>query len=354
MDTKQATDALQTEGFNIHSIAPCSTGVSHYNFEVLLSRDSSEIQRYVARFEVESGRRIDLIYGGDMSLNREIELCNLFRERAKLPAPRTTGPYTKTKPFNLAEFMPGKLWGEYLQEHNFSRQSYLNSLELLGEDVGKAHSVTFDSFVDVMGRSVDNPSPNFRHRLEQVIKRNLENNGVKFSSSERMFAELYFDSMLERIEESTQEETPRLVFADLHTNNLMVDATGKPSGYFDLEFCQTGVPALEMYNVSLQFFPLFNKEMFSEAQNAFLKGYRTSGLDYEPEDPKNKQVELTLAANHFFRAAASYLKFTEGPRVGWAAKFKEIFFDIAQNGNIDYVGFTKTVRPQFPNQPSLP
>ena len=104
----------------------------------------------------------------------------------------------------------------------------------------------------------------------------------------------------------------------------------------------------------MQFFPLFNLELFSEAQNAFLKGYRTSGLDYEPEDPKNKQVELILAANHFFRAAASYLKFTEGPRVGWAAKFKDIFFDIATNGNIDYIGFKKTVRPLFPDQPSLP
>lgn len=359
MELKQAVSALETEGFAVHSISPCPSGLSHHNFEVMLSSNFyPEPQRLVARFESDlgrsDGRRIDLIYGGKMSLEREIGLCTLVREGAGLPAPNTTGPYTKTEPFILAEYMPGKLWGEFLQQQNYSRQSYLKSLELLGEDVGKVHSVTFDAFGDVMGNYVDNGVDNFSARLEQVIQRNLENNGDKFNETERKYAEQYFASMLRKIEKSTKKDKPRLVLADLHTNNLMVDTHGKPSGYFDLEFCQTGVPALEVYNVSLQFFALFNLELFSEAQKTFLKGYRASGLNYEPEDPKNKQVELILAANHFFRAAASYQKFTEGPRVGWAAKFKEIFFDIAENGKIDYVGFAKTVRPQFPNQPSLP
>jgi len=358
MDIEQATKALESEGFNVHSISPCSNGISHHNFEVLLSYDSSEPQRRVARFESDLGRsdgkRIDLIYGGEMSLDREIELCRLVRERAGLPAPENTGPYTKKELFILAEYMPGKLWSEYLQQHNYSRQAFLNSLESLGEDVGKAHSVTFDAFGDAMGMYIDNSVNSFSTRLEQIIQRNLENNGDKFSANERKYAEKYFASILQKIEKSTEKDKPRLVLADLHTNNLMVDHNGKPSGYFDLEFCQAGAPALEMYNLSLQFFALFNLELFFEAQNAFLKGYKASGLDYEPEDPKNKQVELVLAANHFFRAAASYQKFTEGPRTGWAAKFKDIFFDIAENGNIDYIGFKKTVRPQFPDQPSLP
>ena len=138
-----------------------------------------EPKRLVARFESDlgrsDGRRIDLIYGGRMSLDREVALCTVVREKAGLPVPKTTGPYTKTVPFILAEHMPGKLWGEYLQQQNYSRQAFLNSLDLLGEDVGKAHLVTFDAFGDVMGNYVDNSSPTFRHRLEEVIKRNLEN-----------------------------------------------------------------------------------------------------------------------------------------------------------------------------------
>lgn len=359
METKKAIEALETEGFKVHFITPCQNGVSHHNFDVMLSENSSsEPQRRVARFESDlgrsDGRRVDLIYGGKMSLEREAALCSLVREKAGLPAPKTTGPYTKAESFILAEHMPGQLWGEYLQQQNYSCQAFLNSLRLLGEDVGKAHSVTFDAFGDLMGTYVDNGVSNFSTRLEQVIQRNLQNNGDKFSEPERMRAEKYFASTLQKIEKATKKDKPRFIFADLHPNNLMVYSDGKPSAYFDLEFCQTGVPALEIYNVSLQFFALFNLELFSEAQNAFLKGYRASGLDYEPEDPKNKQVELVLAANHFFRAAASYQKFTEGSRAGWAAKFKDIFFDIVDNDIIDYIGFKKTVRPQFPNQPSLP
>lgn len=65
-------------------------------------------------------------------------------------------------------------------------------------------------------------------------------------------------------------------------------------------------------------------------------------------------MEEILAANHFFRAAAVYQKFTEGPRVGWAEKFKEILFNIIDYEKIDYVGFKNTVRPHFPQQLSLP
>lgn len=359
MKLNQAAEVLESEGFKVHSISLCSNGVSHYNFDVMLSNNFSlEPQRYVTRFESDLGRsdggRVDLIYGGKMSLEREAALCTLVREKAGLPAPKTTGPYTKAEPFILAEYMSGRLWGEYLQQQSYSRQVFLKSLELLGEDVGKAHLVTFDVFGDVMGTYVDNGVRLFSTRLEQVIQWNLQNNGDKFSERERKHSEKYFTSMLQKIGETIKEDKPRLILADLHTNNLMVNSDGKPSGYFDLEFCQAGVPALEVYNVSLQFFALFNLELFSEAQNAFLKGYRVSGLDYEPKDPKNKQVELILAANHFFRAAASYQRFTEGPRAGWAAKFKEIFFDIVENGTIDYIGFKKTVKSQFPDNPSLP
>lgn len=270
MEIKQAIEALESEGFKVHSISPCPNGVSHHNFDVMLSNNfSSEPQRRVARFESDLGRsdgkRVDLIYGGNMSLEREAALCTLVREKAGLPAPKTTGPCTKAEPFILAEYMPGRLCSEYLQQQNYSRQAFLKSLEFLGEDVGKAHLLTFDTFGDVIGTSVDNGVSHFSTRLEQIIQRNLQNNGGKFSERERKHAEKYFASMLQKIEKATKEDKPRLILADLHTNNLMVNSDGKPSGYFDLEFCQAGVPALEVYNVSLQFFALFNIELLSEA-----------------------------------------------------------------------------------------
>jgi len=55
MEINQAISALETEGFEVHSIFPCSAGVSHYNFDVWLS-DDSEQQRYVARFESDLGK----------------------------------------------------------------------------------------------------------------------------------------------------------------------------------------------------------------------------------------------------------------------------------------------------------
>ena len=357
MEIDKAILALESEGFEVHSIFPCPTGVSHHNFDVWLS-DDSEPQRYVARFESDlgksNGRRIDTIYGGVMSLEREAALCKLVREKAELPAPEIKGPYTKSEPFILAEYMLGKLWGEYLQQQNYSCRAFLNSLELLGEDVGKAHSVTFDAFGDVTGNYVDNPNANFSARLEQIIRRNLQNNGDKFRTNERKKVEEYFRTALNDVKKLLENEKPVLILADIHSNNFMVDAVGKPIGYFDLEFCQAGVPALEIYNLSLQLFPLFNQDLFTEARNAFLRGYRTNGLRYEPNESKNKEVEKVLAANHFFRAAAVYQKFTEGPRVGWADNFKKILFGIIDDGMIDYVGFKNTVRPQFPNLPSLP
>ncbi len=358
MDPESAQKLLSEAGFNVEQISPCSGGISHHNFDVIINSEGWR-QRYIARVEADlgrsSGRRADTIYGGEMSLGREAASCRLVREKAGLPAPEVYGLYHTMPEFLLMEYLPGTHWSTYLQQQNYSLQSYLHSLELLGEDVGKAHRVQFGSFGDVAGSIVLNQTNSFSQRLERIIRRNMEINGPSLADRERRQAETYFQQAWDTLSEMRGYQKPTLVLADVHPTNIFVDAKGKPTGYFDLEFCQAAVPAVEMYNLSLQFYGLFNPEVFPLARGALLSGYnKTAPEPYNPDQPENQLLEQVLTANHLFRAAAVYQQFTTGLRVDWAERFRKLLFYIIDEGKIDYAGFGEIMRSKtsFPVEPT--
>jgi hypothetical protein len=359
-----ARDLIEAQGHDVTSIELISEGRSHINFDVTLRDDTPIIARFERKHRLSpvDGKRRDFHYNGILSLERERNLCSLVREEVGLPTPQIYGLYdTAEGPLLLVEKMPGSHWKDFIKNNNYSLEAYLKSLEFLGRDIAKVQRIRFNSFGDVMGRNHVYPGDitNFARRLEMITGLQIKRASFSGSLSGKDLKEVenYFQGNLDELVDTTKhhQEGPVLVLTDIHPMNFLVDEQGKPSGYIDLEFCQSGVPSLELYYLKLSMFNYFDEQTFKKAEKAFYIGFENSGGIYDKKDPTNLKLEETLSVSHFLAAATSYHGVSDGLRDDWSNKFKDIMFKTIKDESIDYMAVADVLRPKTmqPRQPSL-
>lgn len=359
MKEEQAQVLLQSQGYHIDSAKSVPEGNSHYVFDVSLS-DGKEV---IAKFERKSrtapdGEKRDFHYNGVLSLEREVALCDLVTSMG-LPAPKIDGVYeVEEAKFFVESKLPGKCWAEYLKDNGHSLSAFLQSLEYLGADIAQVQQEQFNSFGDVFGKGkVVNSNNNLANRLRYItdLKINREEQTKAFSDHELNEVKDYFDKIIGEIAQSTPQK-PVFIVTDLHPMNFFVDDYGKPSGYFDLEFCQAGVPTLEFYHNALHLFNYYDTQSFEQGRNAFFKGFHNAGGNYDLNDHFNQQLETMLCSSHLLACATAYHGAKDGLRDNWSSEFKELFFQTLATGKVPYVSVADIFRTktQQPNKPTTP
>lgn len=362
MEETLAAHYLTKAGYKLDKVLSIPEGGSHYSFSVQL-RDGEEcIVRFEKKKRIDSeGKKRDIHYNGVLSLEREAYLCTLVREKVHLPAPQIKELHRiPGVSFLLVEKMPGIHWKTFLEEKKYSLQDYLSSLKFLGADIADAQRVKFPSYGNVMENGVIEPPHvlNFAERLREITSLRLQRIEEKNILNIKEFQEVEqpFHKTIEEIaEESNQSTSPVLILTDIRPMNFFVNEDGKPSGYFDLEFCQAGHPALEFYNMGLQLFNYFNQNIFEQAQKAFFEGYRANGGQSVHND-SNKELEDFLSLGHILSAVEGYYNIKDGLRDTWSQRFKDLLFKIMNANKVDYAGFADIVREKTkqPRNPTLP
>lgn len=360
MEENQAKTLIERAGYEVKKLKFIPEGRSHDVFDIGLNDGDCLIARFEKPRGSFGGQRRDFHYNGVISLEREAYLCSLVREEASLPAPKVRGIY-QIENFNflLVEKMPGIPWKNFLEQNNYSLQAYLNSLEYLGADIAKAQRVSFNSFGDIVaGRVIEPPGiTGFSSRLEPVLSLKIrrEEEAKALRPRELSKVKHYFEKELQEVSDGLKGSLskPILVLTDIHPMNFLVDEKSKPSGYFDLEFCQAGHPALETYYLGLQLFNYFDEETFHRAQAAFYQGYHDNGGVYAPETTLNRNLEALLCAGHTLSAVTAYHNVKDGLRDTWSSEFKESLFGIINQGEMNYVAFADVIR-QKTKQPKKP
>jgi len=364
MDENKAKELIESQGYVIQEISYIPEGNSHYGFDISLVGGESLIARFEKKNNIaQDGIRRDFHYNGILSLERESALCSLVKNEIGLPAPEVIALHKiGENPFLLVEKLPGKHWSEFMKDNDYSLQRYLESLRLLGSDIAQAHRFSFESYGDIMeGRNVEPINIiNFSERLKMVMDLKLRRARQSQTLRENEYGEVskFFDEKLRELYEFFSIDTnPVFVFADIHQMNYFVDENGKPTGYFDLEFCQSGDPALDLYNMNIQFFGYFDRDTFQKAKSSFYEGYHGKGGLYDPSDKINQELERLLSVGHMLSAVVSYYGVKDGLRDDWSKGFKDLmFYTIHSSSDVDYVRFfdilrNKTNNPSIPNLP---
>ncbi len=198
---------------------------------------------------------------------------------------------------------------------------------------------------------------NFADRLRAIAGLKLKRAELSGALDAKQLKEVrrFFELELEGLEIKLRDckDQPVLVLTDLHPMNFLVDDEGKPSGYFDLEFCQAGVPSLEFYAIKCCLFNHFDRGTFQKAEAAFFEGFERGGGRYDRESPINAALETTLSIGYLLAAVTSYHGASDGLRDAWSEQFRDIMFGAIQRSEVDYLAIadvlrTKTQQPQHP------
>lgn len=362
MDEQACEQFFSGKGYRLEEVSSIPEGSSHDIFEVKLT----DRTYFIARFEKKSnhavdGTRYDFHYNGRMTLEREAYLCTLVRETAQLPAPKVVGIYEQDETrCLLVEKMDGLTWKSFVKNNNYSLSHFLQSMTYLGADIAQVQRIKFETFGNVMARGVIEPSlPTFAERLEQIIQLKIqrEERTGALKQNELKLVKKYFSDYLNLYRSLTVQEAPVLILADFHATNFLVDEKkGKPCGYVDLEFCQSGLPALEFHLIMLQLMNYFDRETFYKAQEGFFNGFHSNGGKYDIETKENVCLTKMLAGSRFLTAATAYHAVKDGLRDTWSERVKDILFTLIDKSEIDYIGFAdimreKTKQPRIPNLP---
>ncbi len=362
MKEEIAKDLIESQGYSVSSIQHIPEGRSHYGFDICFDDGTPAIARFEREREVGSvdGKRRDFHFNGQLSLEREKNLLEIVKNEADIPAPEVYETYSAgAESFMLVQKLPGVCWKEFLEETDYDLDLYLDSLRFLGSDIAQVQRVKFESHGDVMGRHEVQPYgiKNFADRLAGITDLKLQRAELSGALSEgelddlRGSLERDLDYLGQKLNGS--EDKPVLVLTDLHPMNFLVDDKGKPSGYFDLEFSQAGMPALEFYALKYGLFNYFDKSTFEKAEDAFFDGFEGNGGKYVRTDPVNLSLERTLSVGHLLGAVTSYHGASDGLRDTWSDQFKDIMFDAVQNRDVDYVAISDVPR-QKTGQPKHP
>lgn len=329
----QAKVAVESIGKSVRLTTFIPEGRSHNIYSIDFQDGSEAIARFEKlRPDLPTPRR-DFNFNGLVSLGREVRLTELVRS-AGLPAPLVYGLHeSEMGSFLLVEKMNGSYWTEFLEKSAFSRKAYLDSLRFLGGDLARLHSIKFTTYGDVVGPNLVLPGniTSFHDRLQQLVTLKVERAQTSGALDDVELAEVsgYLRTQLACIKSESKEETseqPTLILTDLHPMNFFVDGRGKPSGYFDLETCQSGLPELEFYNLRMHLFNYFHNT-FNQAEVAFFEGYHANGGSYNPNNPANKRLSHILTISHLISTATSYFKASDGVRDDWSTRMKRIIFD---------------------------
>ena len=355
---QNAKKALEAAGFKPESAHFIPEGRQHNIFDITFADGSA----FIARFEkTPKGSRKDSQFNGPLSLERETNLMNLVREQG-LPAPVVYGLYeTEQGRFLIVEKMPGVHWSEHQANSNYSEGAYLKSLRLLGKDLAVAHSVRFKTFGDVVSKDQIEPANiyDFNSRVDLITKLRLERAQTSKALDQEELDQVtkYLGQESDRLADMLADnpQKPILVLTDLHPMNFFVDDQGKPSGFFDLEACQAGHPALEIYNLRTHVLNYFDG-VSDEAEWEFLTGYEENGGRYNPQDPINKKIEHVLGIGYLVAAVTAYQNAKDGLRDTWSDQFKQILNNSMEKDEVDFPAISgvfgsKTKQPRFPTEP---
>lgn len=362
INKNRAKKLIESQGFYVNSIEKIDEGNKHYLFDVVLNSGEKIVARFGKHKLKGYGTNVDWDFQGTTSLEREKNLCSLVRTKAKLPAPKTRGPYQKEgAEFLLAEKMPGKLWHVFLKENNYSLEKYLRSLEMLGGDLAKLHNLKFNSFGNIIEENkVDPPGIfNFADREKEILLKNIKNaeDSGAFSKNELGKIEKYLLTQLEENYSSLEanEVTPSFIMTDLHPANFLVDASGKATGYFDIETSQAGHPSMEMFALNFTIFNYFDGTTFEKARERFFEGYTKKGGKYPFENQLNITLEKILCMNKCITCVVAYNGVKDGIRDNWGKRLKDVLFESLEEdinyAEISDVFRSKTKQPRYPTLP---
>jgi Phosphotransferase enzyme family len=351
MDCKTAKLKIEKCGYSIDSIKLIPEGSNHNIFDVKLFND----QNVIARFKKGKNGEIkrDSLYGGVTSIERECAIYNILTD-AVLPAPRVLEKHVD---FLLVEKLPGMLWREYMEVNDFQKDNFLISMYELGKVIAKVQQITFTANGDIMSDNQIYPQyfSNFIDRFSAVMQMRIFHAAQKkvFSKAEiRLLKKKFISNCIALRAKLSEKAVPVMVLTDLHADNFLVDESGNPSGFFDLESCQAAHPALEFYGLKFFLFNYFDKVAFMEAEDSFFAGYCNANGKYEQEDPVNKQLEKLLTAGRLLELAESYYNVKDGLRDSWSDRFKTLLKNYINRNRIDYMGISeiyrsKTKQPRF-------
>ena len=189
--------------------------------------------------------------------------------------------------------------------------------------------------------------------MEHIISRHFSPRSRILESyfTEKELTEVfdYFEKSISDISKEFGARTDirsSLVLYDQHSRNFFVDPkTGKPTGFFDLEYAQSAHPNLELGCMGVQLFGFFSGECVPAAREAFFSGYYANGGSRAIEHPA---LEAIHASNHLFSAVKSYHGKKDGIRDGWSQEFAKMVLSIVREGEVKvscYDAFTNLIRP---------
>ncbi len=359
MNELKAKELIESHGFKIARIQLIPEGINHYVFDVTLQNNTSLIAKFRKKQNNKKDRQ-DSLFNGLVSLERESAIYRIVREKAALPAPEIFLKYNSEETnFLLVEKLAGLLWSEYLKKHRFSGRRFLRSLEYLGQDIARLQQIKFRTFGDIMDENTIHPPgfDNFAPRFLAVMNMRIDRAFSRdvFTKSEIKNIRAYFVSEFAKVAESFQIDNlaPAMVFTDMHADNFLVDETGRPSGYFDLESCQAAPPGLEFYGLKFFLFNYFNEEFFQLAEESFFSGYKKAGGVYERGRSSNIKLENLLAAGRMLELSESYLGMNDGLRDKWSDRFKVLLWQAIETGRVDYQAVGDIFREKT-GQPKIP
>lgn len=362
----QALEALTSAGYLVKAITKINEGSNHYIFQVLLSNGKLAICKFARTRATEAGivpPHTDTLFGGRLSLAREASLFSMIREKSGVPTPRVFGMHTSPfGDFLFIESLPGKSFKQYLRDSGYSARAFTSSLRMLGRDFADIQKIRFLSFGNVMENDIIEPSglTNFANRWTAVLDMLIAccvRKGA-FSTEEVIRVRKDFFDRLEDMRPYLDVSVSPSVLnlTDMHAENFFVDATGKPSGYFDLESAQAAPAALEFYGFRFFLFNFYDKEWFERAESCFFEGYLENGGEYAPLDVFHDELVEYLSACRLLELTNSYWGHIDGVRDQWGQEMKGLLFHYLETGIIDYpaIGNIWRQRDGQPSQPLLP
>lgn len=299
-------------------------GSNHYIYDV-----STPDGPLIARFYKEDDSGRDSLFGGRLSTLREASNMKLLSEHS-IPAPDIVHSENDVLVVNK---LPGDLWCEFMEREGHRKSAWLRSMGHLGSSVAMMHKITGKSYGDASGAATLSPGrDSFSARAVEILSHRIRGASPVFNSGELKRIADFFCRRFADV--SGQGFPPMFCVTDLHGMNFLVDSRGKPSGFFDLEFCQYAHPALEMYGIRMFLFNYY--EQASLAEDAFMEGYRRSGGVYDPSDPSCGYWENTLGLLRLLEFCISYSGVRDGLRDSWSDKFRELMFSGMLRGEMDW------------------
>lgn len=341
-------------GYGIKDIKLIPEGSNHKVFIITSEDNTKMICKFPTQRHTENNMattNIDTLFGGKLSLEREASLYRLAKEIGSVPAP-TVYKICNIDGFEfiLLEMMSGISFRDYICNNDYSLDKFLNSLELLGRDFAKIHTVTFKSYGDIMPQKEISPPnlTNFADRFSKIIENRISKAYKKgsFTPKELDLVTNFFSRKLEEFRPylSIENKPPVMVFTDMHADNYFVDNNGEPSGYFDLESSQAAPAELEFYGFRFFLFNYFEADTMEKAEKAFFRGYAFAGGKYAPKNEIDNAFIDFLSGCRLLELTESYWGYIDGLRDFWAFKMKSILLDYILYEKIDYIALSKIFR----------